>query len=126
MLNKCRLLTMDHLIACPEQKQRLGEQHHTSAVDMESAFFAERCTKAGLPFACVRAISDEMTTSLSPNLASLLSGGAASPWRVVQALARRPSMLPELMRLARDTRRASEQLGLALGELLTLTLPWQS
>jgi len=40
------------------------------------------------------------------------------------ALARRPGILPELLRLARDTKRASEQLGLALGELLTLTLPW--
>jgi hypothetical protein len=31
-------------------------------------------------------------------------------------------MLPELLRLARDTKLAARQLGLALGELLTLTL----
>ena len=86
----------------------------------QAAFFAQ----AGIPFACLRAISDEVGTTLSPTLESLLSGGSASPWRVLLALARRPGMLPELLRLARDTKRAAQQLGLALGELLTLTLPW--
>ncbi len=124
-LHRGRLLTMDRLIATTEEKRRLGAQHQACAVDMESALFAERCTKAGVPFACVRAISDEVTMPLSPALTSLLSGGAASPWRVVRTLARHPRMLPELLRLARDTKRASKQLGLALGELLTLTLPWE-
>jgi adenosylhomocysteine nucleosidase len=124
-LHRGRLLTMDRLIATVEEKRRLGAQHQACAVDMESVLFAERCTKAEVPFACVRAISDEAATPLSPELTGLLSGGAASPWRVVRALARHPNMLPELMRLARDTKRASRQLGLALGELLTLTLPWE-
>ena len=53
-----------------------------------------------------------------------MSGGTASPTRVLTNLARHPSMLPELLRLAKDTKWAAEQLGLALGELLTLTLPW--
>ena len=123
-LHRGRLLTVDRMIAMPEEKRRLGEQTAAVAVDMESAHFAARCTQAGIPFGCVRAISDEVTTPLSPNLASLLSGGAVSPWRLLTALARRPRMSPELLRLARDTKRASEQLGLALGELLTLTLPW--
>jgi hypothetical protein len=39
-------------------------------------------------------------------------------------LARKPSMFRELRRLARDTKQASTQLGKSLGELLTLTLPW--
>jgi adenosylhomocysteine nucleosidase len=90
---------------------------------MESAPFAARCQKANVPFGCVRAISDDSATSLSPALVSVLSGGTASPWRVLLALARRPGMLPELIRLARATKKASHQLGLALGELLTLTLP---
>ena len=123
-LHRGRLLTVDELTATPADKRRLAEQHQACAVDMESAVFAERCTDAGIPFACVRAISDEAATSLSPALVSLLSGGTASPWRVLLALARRPGMLPELFHLARATKHASKQLGEALGELLTLTLPW--
>ena len=121
-LHRGRLLTVDKMAAMPDDKRRLGDQHRAIAVEMESAIFAARCTQAGVPFACVRAISDEMATALSPTLESLLAGGNASPWRVLLALARRPGMLPELLRLARDTKRASQQLGLALGELLTLTL----
>jgi adenosylhomocysteine nucleosidase len=113
-----RLLTVDELTATPDDKRRLAERHRAIAVDMESAVFAERCTQAGMPFTCLRAISDEAATSLSPALVSMLSGGAASPWRVLLGLARRPGMLPELLRLARDTRKASEQLAMALNALL--------
>lgn len=124
-LHRGRLLTMDRLIPTAEEKRRLGEQYQAIAVDMESAPFAAICTKAGVPFACVRAISDEVGTPLSPALLSIMEGGSASPWRVLMTLARQPKMLPELLRLARDTKHASVQLGLALGELLTLTLPWE-
>ena len=123
-LHRSRLLSAVQLVAAPAEKYQQGAEHGACAVEMESAVFASRCTQAGIPFACVRAISDEAATPLSPALASLLRGGTVSPWRVLTALARRPALLPELLRLARDTKRASEQLGLALGELLTLTLPW--
>lgn len=118
-----RLLSVDRLIATADEKRHLALNHQAVAVDMESAIFAERCTQSGLPFACVRAISDDAATPLSPALATLLSGGSASPWRVLKTLACQPGMVPELLRLARHTRHAARQLGTALGELLTLTLP---
>ncbi len=113
-----RLLTTDHLAATLEEKQRLGQQYQALAVDMESALFAARCTQAGLPFACVRSISDDLNTRLSPALASLLSAGTVSPWRVLGLLARQPGIVPELWRLARDTKVASETLARALADLL--------
>jgi adenosylhomocysteine nucleosidase len=119
-LHRGRLLTVDEITATPGAKRRQGELHQAIAVEMESAHFAARCTQACIPFGCVRAISDEAMTALSPDLSSMLSGGTASPSRVLLALARRPGMLPELLRLARDTKRASESLGLALGTLLKL------
>ena len=122
-LHRGRLVSVGHLIGSAPEKHRLGKHHQAIAVDMESAVFAERCISAGLPFACIRAISDEVDTPLSPALTTLLSGGSASPWRALKALARRPAMLPELLRLARDTRQAARQLSVSLGELLTLTLP---
>jgi adenosylhomocysteine nucleosidase len=124
-LHRGRLLTMDRIVGTAEEKRELGVQHQAVAVDMESALFAARCTQAGIPFACVRAISDSVTTTLALSLVSLLEGGDVSVWRVLKAVARQPRLVPELLRLARDTNRASEQLGLALGELLTLTLPWE-
>ena len=52
------------------------------------------------------------------------SGSQVSWWRVLSALLRRPSLLKEFLRLERGTRKASDQLGKGLGELLTLTLDW--
>jgi adenosylhomocysteine nucleosidase len=124
-LHRGRLISTDQLVHDPRDKCAFFDKNRAIAIDMESAAFAERCSREGVSFACVRAISDEVDTALSPNLVSMLSGGAVSPFRVLRTLLRHPSMLPELMRLAKDTKRASEQLGLALGELLTLTLPWE-
>ncbi len=113
-----RLLTMPRLVATAAEKRALGRKHDALAVDMESARFAERCTRAGIPFGCIRGISDDVDTGLSPQLATMLAGGTVAPFRFAAALARRPSLLPELLRLARDTRAASRCLGHALAQLV--------
>jgi len=123
-LHRGRLLSVPRLAATPDEKRALGQRHGAVAVDMETAVVARLCSRQHVPFGCVRAISDAIDTALSPQLVALLSGGRVSPWRVLAALARRPWLASELWRLARDTRLASAQLGKALGELLTLTLPW--
>lgn len=113
-----RLLTATRLISTPAEKWALGERHRAAAVDMESATFARRCAERGLPFGCLRAISDDVDTALSPALVPLLAGGVVSPWRFAAALLRHPGMLPELLRLARHTRLAAKRLGVALSALL--------
>ena len=72
----------------------------------------------------MRAISDDMRTTLSPQLATVLRAGRVSLPRILAALVRRPGLVTEFVRLARQTHLAAERLGTALGELLTLTLPW--
>ena len=123
-LHRGRLLTTTHLLGNPEDKRTLGKEYDAAAVDMETAVVAEWCARAGVPFGCVRAISDDVTTALSPKLVALLSGDRVSPLGVLTALAGEPRLAAELWRLARQTRLAAAQLGKALGELLTLTLTW--
>jgi adenosylhomocysteine nucleosidase len=123
-LARGRLLTSAELAASPAGKLELGKRHEAVAVDMEGAALARRCQAAGVPFGSVRVVLDEVATPLSPRLGALLSGGRVSPWRVALALVRRPALVRELMRLGRLARQADEPLGRALGELLTLTLPW--
>jgi adenosylhomocysteine nucleosidase len=125
-LHRGRLLSLPRLITTSEEKRSLGHQHAAAAVDMETAAIARRCSKQGVPFGCVRAISDEVEATLSPQLVALLNGGRVAPWRVLTAVAKRPRLAGELWRLARHTRLASEQLAKAVGELLTLTLPWSA
>jgi adenosylhomocysteine nucleosidase len=123
-LHRGKLLTVNRIISSAEEKQALAREHDALVVDMESALFPEPCRRAAVPFGCVRAVSDDARTALSPQLACLVAGARASPIRVLTTIATGPSLLPELWRLRRHTRVAAEQLGKALGELLTLTLPW--
>jgi adenosylhomocysteine nucleosidase len=115
-----RLLTVPHLVSNPEEKRRLGREHAALAVDMETATLARLCSRHGVPFGCVRAISDDVDTALSPRLVTLLAGGQVSPWRVLAALAAAPRLVGELWRLARQTRRAARALSSTLRDLLIL------
>lgn len=123
-LRRARIVTAAKLVGTPKEKEALGQSTGAAAVDMEAAVIAQSCSRHGIPFGCVRAISDAARTPLSPRLVALLHTGRVSFGRVGLASLRSPSIIPELWRLAGATRFAAEQLGKALGELLTLTLPW--
>jgi hypothetical protein len=122
-IHRGRLFCSTRLIAHPGEKRMLGEKYHAEAVDMETATVARLCSQRDVPFGCVRAISDRVDTALSPRLVSLFSKGRLSPLRVAGAVARSPGLVRELWDLAKKTRLAGRQLGVALGELMTLTLP---
>jgi adenosylhomocysteine nucleosidase len=118
-----RLLTAATIIGRPEEKRRLGEQSGAVAVDMEGAAVARRCSAAGVPFGCLRAISDEVETLLSESLLRILSGGRVKPTALTAAILRRPALLAELMRLGAHTREAARRLAAGLEELLTPVTP---
>jgi adenosylhomocysteine nucleosidase len=123
-LHRGRLVTVPHLAARPDQKRALAQQFGAVVVDMESAFLARLCYQAEVPFGCLRVVLDEMDTPLSPRLLSILSSGSPSPWRMAAAVLAAPRLAAELWPLAKKANYASARLGKALGEVLTLTLPW--
>ena len=105
-----RIVTVNDLVATPEAKRRLADQSGAEAADMESAAVAEVCAENGVPFMAVRAVSDDVETSLSPELVQLLANGNVSVWRAIRALVCRPALLGEFRRLARDTKLAARKL----------------
>jgi adenosylhomocysteine nucleosidase len=123
-LHHDRLVCVPRLVGDVADKRALAAEHGAGIVDMESAIVAEACRRAGVPFGCVRVVSDDCETPLSPKLLACLKGGRVAPLRLLAATAASPSLVPEMWRLARQTGRAAGQLAAALGELLTLTLPW--
>ncbi len=125
-LKRGRLLTTPQLITDPAKKRELGQRHQALAVDMESAIVASICSRQEISFGCLRAISDRVDTAMSPQLISVLSGAGVSWMRLAAMFARSPLTTGELWRLAKATRVASRQLAKGLGELLTLTLPWDA
>lgn len=123
-LHRVRLATVDGIAATAAAKAALRASTAAGAVDMESSAIAAACARAGLPWAILRAVSDDAATSLSPRLGSLLEGGRVSPWKLAGTVLRHPGIVPELWRIARATRLAADNLARALGEVLTLTLPF--
>lgn len=105
-----RLLTTSRFIGEPSEKLALGKQHGAIAVDMESAAFARRCHERGVPWACLRVISDDVSAAFSAEVAGLVEDGRVRMGRVVWLLARKPWLLPKLVRLAGQTRRAARRL----------------
>lgn len=114
-----RLVTVGQLVSEPADKRRLAIATGAAAVDMESAAVAAVCAARGVPFRAVRAVSDTLDTSMSPELVRLLAGGRVSVLRLAAAVVRRPGLLGELGRLARDTRVAAEALARELLRLIT-------
>lgn len=112
-----RVLTMPRLIGDPQEKRRLGQQYAAAAVDMESAIAARYCHQHRIPFACLRVISDEWQTPLSPDLVDLLQQGRVPFLGLIRRLLSHPKLIGELWGLAGQTRRASRQL---LGPLTAL------
>jgi adenosylhomocysteine nucleosidase len=112
-----RLLTVHRLVGEPAAKVELGRRHGADIVDMESAAVADECAWHGIPFAAVRAVSDDAATRLPPALAGVLASGRVRPFRLAKVLLRQPWLASHLWRLARDTRKAAEALAEALAEL---------
>jgi adenosylhomocysteine nucleosidase len=112
-----RLLTSDRMIGDPAEKAALGKHFGATLVDMESAILAEACRARGIPFGCARVVSDDINRPLSRRLMTMMESGRVSIPRIVGQLLRSPRLLPELLRLAKETRFAARRLAHALFEI---------
>ncbi|MFC5430942.1 phosphorylase [Paraburkholderia denitrificans] len=84
------------------------------AVDMESHMAAAAAAARGLPFAVCRAIVDPAWRSLpKAAMAGLRDDGTTAIWPVLRELAREPSQLGGLLRIAADARAARQSLAAA-------------
>lgn len=113
-----RIVSVDRIVATPAEKAALRAATGADAVDMESAAVEEVCRDRGVGFVGVRAVSDSATAALSAELIQLLSGGTVSVPRALVALARRPRLLREFLRLGSDTAMAARELSEAVGEII--------
>lgn len=118
-----RLLTVPRLLGDPTEKQALGSRYNALAVDMESAVAARLCLERRVPFACLRVISDDMNTALSPRLVRTIGMGRLAPFRVAASALCHPTLIGELCRLAKDTRKAAHRLFLAYSRVPAVERP---
>ena len=107
------LVSMDRVVQTAEEKRRLRAETGAMAVEMEAAAVREYAGRRGVPFYCVRAVSDVADEDFRVDLnAARDDSGRFSIPRVLFQVARRPLVLaPELWRLRRNAGVATRALG---------------
>lgn len=106
------LATIDRVAQTVEDKRRI-RRSGALAVDMEAAGVAAAAQDWGVPFYCVRAVTDMAEEHFEFNFnAALRSDGHFDTMRILKAAMCRPAVLfPELIRLRSRCRTAARALG---------------
>jgi len=98
---------VDQPLRSQAEKKALHDETGAAAGDMESHVVARLAAKHGLPFAVLRAIADPVTRDIpQAALDGMGSDGRINIGGVLVSLAKEPSSLRSLVRLAADTRLA--------------------
>ena len=105
--------SIDHVARTAEEKYRLHSSSGACAGEMEAAGVASRAGALGLPFYCVKAVTDLAGETMANdfNLALRNNGHFDTIFLLGRALRRPTVCLPELLRLRKRSIRAARTLG---------------
>ncbi len=107
------ILTADRVAVTAEEKRALRERTGASAVEMESAAVAAKAREWGVPFRCIKVVSDAAREDMPLDFNRYRdAAGRFSRGRIALAALRHPfAAVPGLLRLDRNCRFAAEKLG---------------
>jgi nucleoside phosphorylase len=107
------VLASETVVCQAREKRRLRDATGAAAVDMESRAIAEEAARAGARFYCVRVVTDRADEDLAFDFnAAREADGRIRRRSVARMALRRPlRYIPELLKLARRSRRAADELG---------------
>jgi adenosylhomocysteine nucleosidase len=107
-----KLLSIDRVVSTAAEKADL-RQTGADAVEMEAAAVALKAAEWKLPFYCIRVVTDTSAESFPLDFNRLRDAdGRFSRTRIMAAALRRPgSVLPELLKLNKRCKDASQALG---------------
>jgi adenosylhomocysteine nucleosidase len=105
-------VSQDRVAAAAVEKAELRDRFGAIAVEMEAFGVAARAKRAGLPFCCIKAVSDRADESFGIDVNRTRSpDGRISRVKIVLQGVARPSLIPELFRLKRRADLAAGALG---------------
>lgn len=107
------IVCADRVVATASEKRALHQRTGAIAVEMESAAVAAKAREWGVPFRCIKAVSDLAEEDMPLDFNQYReSAGNFSRARIALAALRRPfSAIPGLLRLERNCRQAAQALG---------------
>lgn len=104
-------------VADGAEKRRLASSYGAALVDMEAAAVARLAGMRGIPFYCIKGISDGFTDRL-PDFNLFLEDGQFKTARFVLYAALTPWYWPALVRMGENSRKASQRIAETLHEFL--------
>jgi adenosylhomocysteine nucleosidase len=109
------IVSQDRIAGSAQEKSRLYAETGGLAVEMEAAGVAARAKRAGLPFCCIKVVTDRAEESFGLDLNAMRSSeGRIARGKIIVHTVAHLNLLPELFRL----KRRSEEAAQALGEFL--------
>jgi adenosylhomocysteine nucleosidase len=114
---ECWLVTSDR-VADQAEKRRLAAAYGAGLVDMEAAGVARLAAMRGLPFYCLKAVSDGMADRLPDFNGFISANGQFQSARFIFFALLRPWHWPALMRLGENSRKAAQAIAESLRDLL--------
>lgn len=92
-------------------RDALPENTETPVLEMETAAIARVACEHGIPLLAIRAISDDSDEELGFTVAEFCNAELRiRPAKVLFTILKRPGIIPQLIRLARNSRQAAEAL----------------
>jgi adenosylhomocysteine nucleosidase len=115
-----RLVTSP-IVADETEKKRLAETYQAALVDMEAAGIARLAEMRGIPFYCIKGISDGAEEKLPDFTPFISPSGQLQAARFILHVLIRPSYWPALMRMGENSKRAAENIAERVRSLLDRT-----
>ena len=107
-----KLITAPEPVLTPQDKIFMFERTGALAVDMESIAVAQTAKQAGIPFGCIRAISDDSKRGIpEESLAGVDENGKTQLSPILKAIVKKPGLIFELIPMGRDYSKALKALG---------------
>lgn len=107
-----RLVTVDHLVRTPEQRQELADRFGAVACDTDAMGIAKVCRNRKAKFLAVRVVSEVLNDRLPPEIEAMLaqSSLASKLGAAAGAMLNRPASVQDLWRMKEAGMKASSRL----------------
>jgi adenosylhomocysteine nucleosidase len=102
------LLVTSPKVADAPEKQRLASAYNAGLVDMEAAAVARLAAMRGIPFRCIKGVSDGFTENLPDFNRFISPQGQFQMVRLLLFVLPRPWHWPALVRMGENSRKASQ------------------
>ncbi|MSU32382.1 MAG: hypothetical protein EXS25_06950 [Pedosphaera sp.] len=114
-----QILLRDRIAVTEAEKAALRASTGADLVEMESAVLRELAKGKGIPSATIRSVSDAATGDLPLDFNQFLNGDMRlNPWKLGLGILGRPSSIPALIALGRQTSLATQRLATVLHSVI--------